>query len=339
MNQRIDKDNYYLGIAKAVASRSTCLRRRYGAIIVKNDEIIATGYNGAPRGEQNCTDCGKCKREELAIPKGQRYELCVSVHAEANAIISAARRDMIGATIYIVGIEASDGSYANPNPCLMCRRLIKNAGIEQCIGLVNGVPEELSLDSPDIPDFGVEMSRESPESDDDTDDEDSTGDDQPAASERQIIDNFQGKYAFLSNFFGCEVPTRDGCFPSAEAAFQAMKVVDPATRAKFLRLSPSGAKHLGRTVALRPDWETVKDDIMRSVVASKFAENPYLRASLLETGDAILVEGNTWHDNYWGACRCDRCKAKEITGKNRLGEILMEVRKTLQDQAVPTTEQ
>lgn len=146
---RIKKDEYYLDIAKTVTRRSTCLRRQYGAIIVKNDEVVATGYNGAPRGEINCCDCGFCQRDALGIPKGERYELCVSVHAEANAIISAARRDMIGATIYIVGIEAKDGSYANPAPCLMCRRLIKNAGIVKCIGSVNGVPTEIPLDPPE----------------------------------------------------------------------------------------------------------------------------------------------------------------------------------------------
>ena len=147
--EQIKKDEYYLDIAKTVTRRSTCLRRQYGAIIVKNDEVVATGYNGAPRGEMNCCDCGLCQRDALGIPKGERYELCVSVHAEANAIISAARRDMIGATIYIVGIEAKDGSYANPAPCLMCRRLTKNAGIVKCIGSVNGVPTEISLDPPE----------------------------------------------------------------------------------------------------------------------------------------------------------------------------------------------
>lgn len=140
------KEEYYLNIAETVLERSTCLRRMYGAIIVKNDEIIATGYNGAPRGEMNCCDCGICRREALNIPKGERYELCVSVHAEANAIISAARKDMIGATMYIVGKER-DGRYANPNPCMMCRRLIINAGIEKVIGRnpETGKAEELDL--------------------------------------------------------------------------------------------------------------------------------------------------------------------------------------------------
>lgn len=148
---RIKKDDYYLNIAESVIQRSTCLRRQYGAIIVNNDEVVSTGYNGAPRGERNCCDCGFCQREALGIPKGERYELCVAVHAEQNAIISAARKDMIGGTIYIVGLECSDGSYANPAPCKICRRFIKNAGIIRCVGRVNGVATEISLDEPDEP--------------------------------------------------------------------------------------------------------------------------------------------------------------------------------------------
>ena len=148
---RIKKDDYYLNIAESVIQRSTCLRRQYGAIIVNNDEVVSTGYNGAPRGERNCCDCGFCQREALGIPKGERYERCVAVHAEQNAIISAARKDMIGGTIYIVGLECSDGSYANPAPCKICRRFIKNAGIIRCVGRVNGVATEISLDEPDEP--------------------------------------------------------------------------------------------------------------------------------------------------------------------------------------------
>ena len=122
---RVSKDMYYLDIAKSVLQRSTCLRRRYGAVIVNNDEIVSTGYNGAPRGEANCIDTGVCERERLNVPKGERYELCVAVHAEQNAIISASRKEMQGATIYIVGENTSDGTYANPAPCLICRRMIK----------------------------------------------------------------------------------------------------------------------------------------------------------------------------------------------------------------------
>ena len=134
MEERKDKTNYYLDIAETVMMRSTCLRRKYGAIIVLNDEIIATGYNGAPRGRKNCIDLGKCMRDALAIPSGQRYELCRSVHAEANAIISAARRDMIGATLYLTGRETkTNEQLSDTTSCLMCRRLIINAGIAQTI--------------------------------------------------------------------------------------------------------------------------------------------------------------------------------------------------------------
>ena len=132
--KRTDKQNYYLNIAETVLARSTCLRRCYGAIIVKNDEIVATGYNGAPRGRRNCMDLGYCTRDALKVPSGERYELCRSVHAEANAIISAARRDTLGTTLYLAGRDAkTDGLLNEATPCSMCRRLIINAGIEQVI--------------------------------------------------------------------------------------------------------------------------------------------------------------------------------------------------------------
>jgi dCMP deaminase len=134
MDARTSKENYYLDIADAVLERSTCLRRKYGAIIVRNDEIISTGYNGAPRGRRNCTDLGRCAREEMKIPRGERYELCRSVHAEANAIISAARRDMLDATLYLVGRDAKTGEILNDTtPCSMCRRIIINSGIQKII--------------------------------------------------------------------------------------------------------------------------------------------------------------------------------------------------------------
>ena len=132
--KRIDKENYYLDIAETVLERSTCLRRCYGAIIVKNDEIVSTGYNGAPRGRKNCMDLGYCTREAMNIPSGQRYELCRSVHAEANAIISAARRDTLGSTLYLAGRAAKDGELLHDaTSCSMCRRLIINAGIERIV--------------------------------------------------------------------------------------------------------------------------------------------------------------------------------------------------------------
>ncbi len=131
---RIDKTNYYLDIAQTVAERSTCLRRCYGAIIVKDDQIVATGYNGAPRGRKNCVDLGHCLRDQLGIPSGERYELCRSVHAEANAIIAAARSQCIGATLYLAGKNAKTGDYmADTSPCSMCRRLIINAGITRVV--------------------------------------------------------------------------------------------------------------------------------------------------------------------------------------------------------------
>jgi len=131
---RKDKENYYLDIAEAVLQRSTCRRRKYGAAIVRNDEIISTGYNGAPRGRKNCLDRGVCLRDELGIPSGERYELCRSVHAEANAIISAARRDMIGSTLYLSGRDAKTGEIlSDTSSCSMCRRLIINAGIVKTV--------------------------------------------------------------------------------------------------------------------------------------------------------------------------------------------------------------
>ena len=132
--QRISKENYYLDIAQTVLERATCLRRVFGAIIVKNDEIISTGYNGAPRGRKNCVDMGFCTREAMQVPRGERYELCRSVHAEANAIISASRRDMIGSILYLVGRDAKTKELlTNATSCSMCRRQIINAGIAKVI--------------------------------------------------------------------------------------------------------------------------------------------------------------------------------------------------------------
>ena len=132
--ERIEKINYYLDIAEAVLERSTCIRRNFGAVIVKNDEIISTGYNGAPRGRKNCSDLKYCMREKLNVPRGERYELCRSVHAEQNAIISASRRDMIDSTLYLVGINYKDKTYVeNANPCALCKRMIINSGIKEII--------------------------------------------------------------------------------------------------------------------------------------------------------------------------------------------------------------
>lgn len=144
MDARTNKENYYLDIAEAVLERSTCLRRKYGAIIVNHDEIIATGYNGAPRGRQNCSDLGRCTRAQLRIPSGERYELCRSVHAEANAIISAARSEMMGATLYLVGHEAVTGELVQEtSSCSMCKRQIINAGIDKVV--VRVTPTEYTI--------------------------------------------------------------------------------------------------------------------------------------------------------------------------------------------------
>lgn len=132
--QRVDKTNYYLDIAETVLERSTCLRRMYGAIIVQQDEIIATGYNGAPRGRANCVELGHCTRDDMQIPSGERYELCRSVHAEANAIISARRSDTIGATLYLACRNGKTGELmSGTTSCSMCRRLVINAGIKTVI--------------------------------------------------------------------------------------------------------------------------------------------------------------------------------------------------------------
>ena len=127
---RRDKVNYYLDIAEQASRRCTCIRRHYGAVIVKDDEIISTGYVGAPRGRKNCTDIGSCIREEKNVARGERYELCRSIHAEANAIISASRKDMMGSSMYLTGIDMKSKDYvADANSCAMCKRLIINAGI------------------------------------------------------------------------------------------------------------------------------------------------------------------------------------------------------------------
>lgn len=132
--KRIDKINYYLDICERIAVRGTCLRRNYASIIVKNDEIISTGYSGSPRGCANCCDIGTCKREELGVPSGERYELCRSVHSEMNAIISASRESMIGSTLFLVGIDAKTGQVLEQaEPCLMCKKMIINSGITTVI--------------------------------------------------------------------------------------------------------------------------------------------------------------------------------------------------------------
>ena len=131
---RVSKHNYYLDIAQTVAERGTCLRKLFGAIIVKDDVIVSTGYNGAPRGRKNCTDMNVCMRDKLNIPRGERYELCRSVHAEANAIIAASREQMLGATLYMCCTDPKTSEIiGGMNSCMMCKRQIINAGISTVI--------------------------------------------------------------------------------------------------------------------------------------------------------------------------------------------------------------
>ncbi len=141
---RVSKNNYYLDIAQTVSERSTCLRKRYGAIIVKSDVIVSTGYNGAPRGRMNCTDVGYCLRDKLGIPRGERYELCRSLHAEQNAIIAASRDQMLGSTLYMAGVDSKTGELlCDICSCAMCKRMIINAGIAQVV--IRHTPEEYSV--------------------------------------------------------------------------------------------------------------------------------------------------------------------------------------------------
>lgn len=133
-SKRPEKDVYYLGIARQISRRATCIRRKFAAIIVVNDVIVSSGYAGAPRGVPNCCDLKRCLRAKLGVPSGQRYELCRGVHAEANAIINAARTgtSILGGTLYLFG-ENPDGSLAEPKPCRVCRRMIINAGLKEVV--------------------------------------------------------------------------------------------------------------------------------------------------------------------------------------------------------------
>ncbi|MCX8074541.1 MAG: cytidine deaminase [Clostridia bacterium] len=146
--KRLDKINYYLDIAEAVSERGTCYRKNYGSIIVKNDEVISTGYTGAPRGRINCIDLGYCVRREKfpEIGNGERFDICRSVHSEQNAIISAARKDMIGASLFMVGKYSKIRKYNNdiagtyakdPDSCQFCKRFIINSGIEKVYIRIN----------------------------------------------------------------------------------------------------------------------------------------------------------------------------------------------------------
>ena len=142
--ERVSKENYYLDIAQTVATRSTCLRKSFGAIIVKNDSIVSTGYNGAPRGRKNCSDICSCIRDELNIPRGERYELCRSVHSEANAIIAASRDQMLGSTLYMACLDSKTGELVpGTSSCAMCKRMIINAGIDKVV--IRNTPDDFTV--------------------------------------------------------------------------------------------------------------------------------------------------------------------------------------------------
>ena len=133
--KRISKDDYYLGIAKEVAKRSTCFRRSIGAIIIRDDQIISTGYVGAPRKTKSSFEHGSCLRDKLQIPHGHRYELCRSVHAEQNAIINAARAgvSLLGGDMYIYGSIYGENKPIDAIPCFICKKMIINAGLNRIV--------------------------------------------------------------------------------------------------------------------------------------------------------------------------------------------------------------
>ena len=133
-NNQVDKINDYLDLAEEISKKGTCLRNNYGSVIVNNDKVISTGYTEAPKGRKQCCDLGECRRRKYNMPSGEGYDKCRTVHSEVNAIINPAREDMVGATLYLVGINARNGKYKeNAMPCGQCRRTIINAGIKTVV--------------------------------------------------------------------------------------------------------------------------------------------------------------------------------------------------------------
>lgn len=147
---------------------------------------------------------------------------------------------------------------------------------------------------------------------------------------REVIDRFENRYDFLSNFYNAPVEYEGLVYRNNEAAFQSAKTVDMEERKRFIAYPPSVAKLEGRNLFLRSDWEEVKDGVMYDVVKDKFIRNSDLKKRLLNTGEAVLIEGNWWHDNYWGNCTCLKCL--DIPGKNQLGITLMKVREELKEE-------
>lgn len=131
--QRISKIDAYLNCAENFAFRSTCIKRKYGAVIVKDDAVISTGYNGSPRGFENCCDIGKCPRIKLNMHQGEGYGICRAIHAEANALLNCSREQTMGADLYLAGINPEDSSVHLAKPCPLCARMIIQAGIRNVI--------------------------------------------------------------------------------------------------------------------------------------------------------------------------------------------------------------
>ena len=129
-SERVSKADTYLNCAEVFAYRSTCLKRKYGAVIVKNDAVVSTGYNGSPRGTENCCDRGECPRMALGLHQGEGYAMCKAVHAEANALLNCSRDQTVGADLYLTGVNPVDGSVHIAKPCPLCARMIIQAGIK-----------------------------------------------------------------------------------------------------------------------------------------------------------------------------------------------------------------
>lgn len=150
-----------------------------------------------------------------------------------------------------------------------------------------------------------------------------------------MINEFRGNYYFLSNFSDSKIEYDGYIYLNAEAAFQAQKNSSSTYKYMMQFQDASTAKKEGRKVKLRPDWEQVKDKIMYYVVKAKFEQNKDLRDKLLATGDKYLTEGNNWHDNYWGVCKCNSSKCLDKVGRNKLGKILMQIREELRPSTIP----
>ncbi len=132
-NKRISKINTYLNVAETFAYRSTCIKRKYGAVIVKDDAVVSTGYNGSPRGFENCCDIGRCPRIEKDLHQGQGYDICRAIHAEQNALLNCSREQTLGADLYLAGVNPEDNSVHQAKPCPLCARMIIQAGIRNVI--------------------------------------------------------------------------------------------------------------------------------------------------------------------------------------------------------------